>query len=147
MLMHLFWFIHLFGIVMWFGGLVTGGLLLIYIRREVQGDVAQGIPLILRFVTRIVRIGAVFLLVGGISMLFLISHAKLSSVWVQYMFGVGLLVVLTSLFMPSSGRQTKSTDKGSSMAEVDSAVQSYSRWLYPIFVVALSVLTVVSFKL
>jgi putative copper export protein len=139
---HLLWFIHILGIVLWLGGLATVGLLLFFMRREPDSVKLQVLPLIIRNITRITHIGAGLLLIGGIPMLFMIQNARLSQFWVQYMGGVGILVILISLFMLSASSK-EITPSGSDIAL---ALKSYLRWLYPILVLSLSVLVVVAFK-
>ncbi|SHK70284.1 hypothetical protein [Alicyclobacillus tolerans] len=140
---HLFFFFHIVGIILWLGGLATIGLLLFFMRRESNTIKSQVLPVVVRNITRITHIGAGFLLLGGVPLLFLIPHDKLSQFWVQYMGGVGILVVLISLFMLTN----TSKEITVSGANTSRALRAYLQWLFVILLLSLSVLVVVIFKL
>lgn len=140
---HLLWFIHISGIILWLGGLSTAGALLFFMRRESDAMKKQTFPILIRQMTRVTHIGAGLLLLGGIPLLFLLKHATRSSFWVQYMGGVGIVVVLISLFVLSTlGKEFQTSD-----GKMETTVKLYARWLSSVLILSLSILVIVSFKL
>lgn len=142
---HLFWFLHIFGIVLWFGSLLTVGFLLMTMRRKPESEKFHILPSVVRGVTRLSHIGAAFLLIGGIPMLFMIRHTKMAEFWVQYMAGLGIIIVLLSMFMLSAvSKDMVGTADG---AMVRRSLRLYGRWLSFILLLTLSILVVVAFKI
>lgn len=140
---HFLWLIHIVGIILWLGGLSTAGLLLVFTRRESNAARSTVVPIVLRGVTPITHTGAALVLIGGIPMLFMLQHSKLSQFWIQYMGGVGVIVIVLGAIMltVTSRKITKSN-----ASDIGAALKVYLRWLYVIVLLTLSVLVVVAFK-
>ncbi|QQE79291.1 hypothetical protein [Alicyclobacillus sp. SO9] len=167
----LWWFIHIFGISLWFG--VTTAVLLMWPSKQslrnasTQSEVFVRIQTLVSMLTKSSHMGAGLTALGGVVLSFMV-HPKsdLASLWLTSMQGLGVAAfIISTLVMTRKGKrlvkqigpqriedrelqvQTANTNSLAIDEQFLGAASGYRGWLWSVFILLLVCLFMAAFKL